>query len=74
MLVAEDRDALVALLENVEDLLEQLVARVKLLVFVVEWVVAVLPDEQDGAHGEFVAVERQGAGDVGVQREAVFLG
>ena len=54
MLVVEDGDASPAVAEHVDDLAEELIAWVQALSLVVRLVFAVLADEHDAVHGEFV--------------------
>ena len=71
MLVDEDGARFAALFEDLDDLFEELVARVELLVLFVVRIVAVFADEDDAVDGEFARAERQRVGDGFRDREVV---
>ena len=73
MLVVEDRHAAAARLEDLDDLLEELVARVERLALLVSRIVAVLADDDDAIDGQAPAAERQGLGDRRVELQVVPL-
>ena len=59
MFVVEHRNRLAGAPERVRDLKEEFETRIELLLLVVEWVVAVLADQQNAVHGEVVSAKRQ---------------
>ena len=63
MLVVIDRDSPTVAVEDVDALLEELVARVEDLAFGVVGIIAVLADEQHGIDSQLVAAAAQGLRD-----------
>src|SRR5262249_56262767 len=63
VLVVEDRNALARPAEDLDDLGQELVARIEDLSLVVAAVVAVFADQQDALNGEPVAALRQSVGN-----------
>ena len=55
-----------------DDLLKKLVTRIKLLTHLVGRILAVLPDQQDGVHGQLFAAERERFRNGRVNLEIVF--
>ena len=70
LLVVEDRCGAAILLKNLNDFLEVFVARVLDLVQLIARVFAVLANDQNGIHCEFIAATTEGFGDGGVNLEA----
>ena len=63
VLVVEDGGGLPRGAEDVDDLHEELVARVEVLVLLVRLVLAVLADQEDAVDGQVVRAQGQGLGD-----------
>jgi hypothetical protein len=71
MLVIEDRDAAPFRLEDFDDVLEELVTRIKRLPEFVARVIAMLADDHHAIDGQFVRTERERVGDAGGKLEIV---
>src|SRR5262249_24985048 len=63
VLVVEDRHRFAAVAEDLDDLLEELVARIFGLAFFVARAIAVLANEHDAIDGQFAAAQGPGVGD-----------
>ena len=71
MLVVENRDTASAVFENLDDLLEPLVAWVQMLPLFVDGVISVFTDEHNPIDGKFATTQCQSFFDGGIEFQAV---
>ena len=74
MFVAEEGHRTAAVFDDVEDLVEEFEARVKVLAELIAGVIAMFADEDDGVDREFRATLAEGFADAGVDAKAVASG
>ena len=71
MLVTEDRNRLAGFAKDFRDTLDDAMARIELLTAAIEWVAAMLADEQNRIDSEVISAEGHRLADCREDREAM---
>ena len=74
MLVIEHGHGPAGLTEGIGNFQEKLKARVELLPFFVEGIIAMLADQEHAIHGQLAGTQGEGVVNFGEDRDAVFFG